>query len=96
MRWNAARWRSGGHTGCPVPGGADYGWLPGRLRIRGGSYWEPGRFVGVPGRLHVTFGIELRVLELQFWDKPRRGRITLTSDVAEQYRNGGLAIGFWH
>jgi hypothetical protein len=88
--------RSGRHTTVSLRGGAEYEWLPGRLRVRAGSYWEPGRFVGVPGRLHATFGIEVRVLQFMFWDKPRRGRITLTSDIAESYRNGGLAIGFWH
>jgi hypothetical protein len=88
--------RSGRHTTVSLRGGAEYEWLPGRLRIRAGSYWEPGRFVDVPGRLHVTFGVEVRVLQFMFWDRPRRGRITLTSDIAESYRNGGLSIGFWH
>ena len=47
-------------------------------------------------RLSVTFGLELRVFQFNFWDRPRRGRISLTSDIAESYRNGGLSIGFWH
>jgi hypothetical protein len=88
--------RAGRHTSVSLRGGAEYEWVPGRLRVRGGSYWEPGRYVGVPGRLHVTFGLEVRVLQFMFWDKPRRGRISLTSDIAERYRNGGLSIGFWH
>jgi hypothetical protein len=88
--------RSGRHPTFGVRGGGEYEWLPGRLRVRAGSYWEPGRFVGVPGRLHLTFGIELRVFQFWFWGTQRRGRITLTSDVAERYRNGGLSIGFWH
>lgn len=88
--------RAGRHTSVSVRSGVEYEWLPGRLRVRGGTYWEPGRFVGVPGRLHLTFGLELRVFQFWFWDKLRRGRISLTSDVAERYRNGGLSIGFWH
>jgi hypothetical protein len=88
--------RSGRHTNISVRGGLEYEWLPGRLRVRGGSYWEPGRFVGVSGRMHVTFGIELRILQFWLWSKPRRGRISLTSDLAERYRNGSLSIGFWH
>lgn len=88
--------RSGRHTSVSLRGGVEYEWIPGRLRVRGGSYWEPGRFVGVPGRLHATFGIELRLLEFWFWGKPRRGRVTLTSDIAERYHNGGLSLGFWH
>jgi hypothetical protein len=87
--------RSGSHTSWSLRGGAEYEWLPGRLRVRGGSYWEPGRFDGVSGRLHGTFGIEVRVFEFQAWGR-RRGRITLTGDLATGYVNGGLSAGFWH
>ncbi|HEX5063152.1 MAG TPA: hypothetical protein VFV99_27440, partial [Kofleriaceae bacterium] len=88
--------RSGRHASFGVRGGVEYEWLPGRLRLRSGSYWEPGRFVGVGGRLHVTFGIEVRVFQFWFWGTYRRGRISLTADAAERYRNGGLSVGFWH
>jgi hypothetical protein len=87
--------RSGKNVSYSLRGGVEYEWLPGRLRLRGGSYWEPGRFDGVSGRLHGTFGIELRALELQAWGR-RRGRITLTGDIAERYKNLGISIGFWH
>jgi hypothetical protein len=87
--------RSGRHNSISVRGGVEYEWVPGRFRVRGGSYWEPNRFEGVAGRLHATFGIEGRVLEFQLWGR-RRGRITLTGDVAAGYRNLGLSIGFWH
>ena len=87
--------RSGRHTSWSLRGGAEYEWLPGRLRVRGGTYWEPGRFVGVDGRLHVTFGTEVRVFEFELWG-PRRGSITLTGDLSSQYRNVALSIGFWH
>jgi hypothetical protein len=88
--------RAGRHNSVSLRGGAEYEWVPGRLRLRGGSYWEPSRYVGVPGRLHVTFGLEVRVFQFNFWGTPRRGRISLTSDVADRYRNGGLSVGFWH
>ena len=87
--------RSGEHSSFSLRGGVEYEWLPGRLRLRGGSYWEPGRFERVGGRLHGTFGIEVRVFEANVWGR-RRGRITLTGDVAERYRNVGVSIGFWH
>jgi hypothetical protein len=87
--------RSGSGYVLSVRGGAEYEWLPGRLRVRGGSYWEPGRFDGVSGRVHATFGVEVRVFEFQAWGR-RRGRITLTGDVAHQYNNVGISIGFWH
>ena len=87
--------RSGSDTVLSLRGGAEYEWVPGRLRVRGGSYWEPGRFDGVSGRLHGTFGIEVRVFEFQAWGR-RRGRITLTGDVAHRYDNVAVSIGFWH
>jgi hypothetical protein len=88
--------RSGRHPSVGVRGGVEYEWVPGRFRLRGGSYWEPGRFVGVSGRLHFTLGLELRVFQFWFWGAQRRGRLSLTSDIAERYGNGGLSIGFWH
>ena len=87
--------RSGRHSAVSVRGGVEYEWIPGRLRIRGGSYWEPNRFEGVPGRLHATMGIEGRAFEFQAWGR-RRGRITLTADLASGYKNIGLSVGFWH
>ena len=87
--------RSGKYVNYSLRGGVEYEWLPGRLRLRAGSYWEPGRFEDVGGRLHATFGIEVRVFEVYLWGR-RRGRITLTGDVAERYQNEGISIGFWH
>ncbi|HEX4420036.1 MAG TPA: hypothetical protein VH165_19110 [Kofleriaceae bacterium] len=87
--------RSGRHTAVSVRGGVDYELMPGRMRLRAGSYWEPERFEDVSGRLHGTFGIDLRVLEFHLWG-PRRGRLSFTGDVASQYRNLAFAIGFWH
>jgi hypothetical protein len=86
---------SGRHTVVSVRGGLDAEVMPGRLRLRGGSYWEPGRFDGVGGRIHATFGIDLRVLAFQLFGE-RRGRISLTGDVAARYGNLVASIGFWH
>lgn len=87
--------RSGKSFAISLRGGAEYEWIPGRFRVRAGSYWEPQRFEGVSGRLHATFGIELRVFEFHLWGR-RRGRISFTGDVAERYRNVAASIGFWH
>ncbi len=87
--------RAGRHVSVSPRAGLEYEWLPGRLRLRGGSYYEPSRFDDVNGRLHVTFGIEVRVLQVHFFGL-RRGRITLTGDVASRYNNVGVSIGFWH
>jgi hypothetical protein len=69
--------------------------IPGRLRLRTGSYWEPERFAGVGGRIHGTFGFEVRALEFHAWGL-RRGKLGATFDGARRYRNLGLSIGFWH
>lgn len=87
--------RSGRHVAVSVRGGVEYEWLPGRLRLRAGSYWEPERFDNVGGRLHGTFGTEVRVFEFYLWGY-RRGKIGLTADLATRYRNIGLSIGLWH
>ncbi len=87
--------RTGRNIAVSLRGGAEFEWLPGRLRLRAGSYWEPARYDDVGGRLHVTFGTELRVFEFFAWGR-RRGRISFTGDVAARYRNVALSVGFWH
>lgn len=87
---------SGRHTIVSLRGGAEYEWLPGRLRVRGGSYWEPGRFEDVDGRLHGTLGVEVALFQMRFWRWTYRPRLSATGDVATQYVNFGLSIGFWH
>jgi hypothetical protein len=86
---------SGRHTVVSVRGGAELEYLPGRLRLRGGSYWEPGRFDGIGGRVHATLGLDLRVLTFQLLGE-RRVRISLIGDLAKRYRNVGFSFGFWH
>ena len=87
--------RSDEHYGVSPRGGFEWEMVPGRFRLRGGSYWEPSRFDGVDGRIHGTFGLELRVFEVDVWGL-RRGRITLTGDLARDYSNLGISIGLWH
>ena len=86
---------SGRHTVIGARGGADFEWLPGRLRLRAGAYWEPSRFDGVSGRGHVTFGGDLRIFQFRFFGQ-RRFRFSVTNDYASRYRNVGFSIGFWH
>ena len=86
---------SGRNTVLSARGGGSFEALPGRLRLRGGAYWEPGRFDGVGGRGHGTFGLDLRVFEFRLFGL-RRGRISFTGDVARRYRNVVIDIGFWH
>ena len=87
--------RSGRHSATSVRVGAEGEVVPGRLRLRLGSYWEPERFVDQGGRIHLTFGAEVGVF--QFWlIGKRRLRLSFTGDVADKYRNVVGSIGFWH
>lgn len=87
---------SGRALGVSVRAGAEWELIPGRLRLRAGSYWEPERIAGRGGRLHGTGGLEVRLFKFDFWDKERRVRFALAGDAARQYQNIGLSIGFWH
>ena len=92
---------SGRSIGFSPRAGAEYEWVPGRFRVRGGSYWEPSRFrdedgADIPGRLHLTLGMDLRIWQFRLWGKDYRVRVSLTADGAPGYGNGGLSIGFWH
>jgi hypothetical protein len=80
--------------------GGEYEWVPGRFRIRAGSYWEPSRFrdpagQDIPGRVHITTGLDLRIWQFHFWGRDHRLRTSITVDGAKDYGNGGLSIGFW-
>ncbi len=84
-----------------VRSGIEYEWVPGWFRIRGGSYYEPSRYQDamgedISGRVHLTLGLDVRVWSFGLWGERYRVRLSLTSDGAEGYANGGLSIGFWH
>jgi hypothetical protein len=70
--------------------------IPGWLRLRVGSYWEPSRFRGVDGRLHGTAGADLRLFGFHLFGSEYRLKVSLTADRAPRYGNTGLSIGFWH
>lgn len=96
QRWSAGELQpSGREVAVSLRGGVDFEWIPGWLRVRGGSYWEPGRLAGAGGRLHGTGGLEVRLFGFHLWGGAYRVRIGLTADVARDYVNGGLSVGFW-
>lgn len=70
--------------------GIESEFLANRLVARAGTYWEPSRVASHSGRLHGTFGGDLRVSV--FWD----WRLNFAVDFAPRYANFGLGIGFWH
>ncbi len=88
--------RSGRHVSIGANLGAEWEALPGRLRLRGGTYWEPGRISQVSGRPHLTAGVEVGFFTFRFWwNKKYRLRIGITGDFAPRFGNAGLSFGFW-
>jgi len=86
---------SGARVALSLRAGAEVEVVPGWVRLRAGGYWEPPRFADVSGRLHGTFGLDLRVWSFCLLGSRYRLRTSVTSDVARNYGNGGLALGFW-
>lgn len=69
-----------------------------RLKLRAGFYLEPGRNVGVSPRPHFTAGFDLNVLTLGLGGpvNPYAIRVGGKMDVARDYSELGLTVGFWH
>lgn len=61
-----------------------------RLVLRAGSYYEPYRPDPTRGRLHGTAGADLRFEWGWQW------KLGTVIDVAPDYLNFGLGVGFWH
>ena len=88
--------QSGSGVSPSVRIGAEYEWIPGWLRVRGGTYWEPDRFDDVSGRVHVTMGLDVRFWSFSLWGSRYRLRASLAGDGARRYGNTVVSIGFWH
>jgi hypothetical protein len=75
--------------------GSELETIPGRLRLRLGSYYEPSNYEGVSSRVHVTGGLEVRVFHTSIWGE-YDWSLTATIDSARDYLNVLVAIGFWY
>ena len=75
--------------------GSELETIPGRLRLRLGTYYEPSNYQGVSSRMHMTGGFEVRVLHTSIWGE-YDWSLTATVDSARDYLNVLVAIGFWH
>ncbi len=69
-----------------------------RLKLRSGTYVEPGRNVGVDPRPHFTFGWDVRLFRWEAFgpSNPWDFRLGSSMDVARDYFDLGLGLGFWH
>jgi hypothetical protein len=73
--------------------------VPRILKLRAGSYYEPGRTAQTQGRVHGTGGFDVRLFEwsifgliepFDYW------RLSVGADAARSYLNTSFSIGFWH
>jgi len=85
----------GTHDTVSVRLGSELEVLPGRLRLRLGSYYEPSNYEGVPSRTHLTGGFEVRMFHTSLWGEYDWG-LTGTVDSARDYLNVLVALGFWY
>lgn len=70
--------------------------FPGWLRLRAGTYLEPGRFEGVDARLHGTTGGQVRLFAVRLAGSERRVSVSFAGDFAARYQNIGISLGFWN
>src|SRR5262245_20408633 len=75
--------------------GSELETIPGRLRLRLGTYYEPSNYEGVSSRMHVTGGFEVRVFHTSIWGE-YDWALTATVDSARDYLNVMVSIGFWY
>lgn len=82
--------RSGKYFSLSVRAGAESEVIPDRLVVRAGTYHEPDRFASGFGRVHGTAGADVRVTWGWRW------KVSSSIDVAQDWLNFGLGVGFWH
>lgn len=73
--------------------------MPGRLRVRLGTYYEPTRFVTSAGRVHATLGASVRLLQWSvfgIWPEDQQWQLAAALDVSERYLGWGGAISSWY
>ncbi len=73
--------------------------VPDWVKVRGGSYLEPGRMFESTPRVHGTAGLDLRLVR---WSVFGIGpddylwRLALSADASERYFSWGIMIGGWY
>jgi hypothetical protein len=85
----------GTHDTTSVRLGSELETLPGRLRLRLGSYYEPSNYEGVQSRTHLTGGFEVRMFHTSYWGEHDWG-LTVSVDSARDYLNALASLGFWY
>jgi hypothetical protein len=75
--------------------GSELEGMPGRLRLRLGTYYEPSNYQDVAPRTHLTGGFEVRMFHTSLFGE-YDWALTGTVDSARDYFNVLVALGFWY
>lgn len=79
--------------------------IPGWMRTRFGSYYEPTRFSYAPepcndrvGRQHFTFGAEVKAFKTTWFGliDEVTYKVQAYGDLAPRYQNVGIGLGVWY
>ncbi|MFN3198165.1 MAG: hypothetical protein ACE366_07075 [Bradymonadia bacterium] len=81
--------RSGKYHSVSLRAGAESEVIENRLVVRAGTYHEPDRFDPELGRIHGTLGGDVRISWGWDW------RLSVSYDVAHEWQNFGMGLGFW-
>ena len=79
--------------------GIESGLFPTFLKVRAGTYLEPTRFDEGERRLHVTAGLDIKLLRWNvfgLWPDDYLWRLGLGADVAYRYSTWGLTLAGWY
>ena len=91
--------RSGEKTVISPRVGIESGVVPEWLKLRAGSYIEPTRFQGSEPRVHVTAGLDVKLLVWNvfgLWPDDYMWRLGVGSDSARDYYTWGVTIAGWY
>jgi len=91
--------RAGQHTVLSPRLGIESGVIPNYLKLRAGAYLEPTRFDDASPRMHVTGGLDAKLVVWNvfgLWPDNYMWRLGLGADKARDYFTWGLTIAGWY
>ena len=74
-------------------GGLEAEVVPGRLRLRAGTYREPSRYEGISARQHITGGFEIRLFPIPY--VTRDASLSYAVDYTSRYQVYSLSLWLW-
>ena len=67
--------------------------------VRSGGYYEPTRFRSTKGRMHGTFGVDVRLFRwdvFRIWPEDYLWQLSAAVDFARDYKVFSAGIGGWY